>query len=117
MLGRTVYCWLLQSPLETISVSPCQALQKVRAFLSLKLDYDTNGSENFLLDDLHIRLSVREDGRLDEIALLAVSLPTNVNRRAVLFSGLDIFHDALVVDSIDQSILDTMTLSYFELDL
>ena len=63
--------------------------------LVLELDDDTDGAEDLLLDNLHVRLDVGEDGRLDEVALGADTGTAVVERRALLLARLDVAHDAL----------------------
>lgn len=55
-------------------------------------------AEDLLLRDLHRRLDVGEDGRLDEVALGAVALAAEVDRRALVLAGLDVRRDAVVLE-------------------
>ena len=64
-------------------------------FFGLEFDDSRNGPENFLLDDLHVGLAIRNNGRLDKVSLTSVSLTTSVNGCAVLASGIEIPHDTL----------------------
>lgn len=64
----------------------------------LELDHDTDRPEDLFLYNLHFRLDVREDGGLNEVALLAMSLASVVDGGAVLLAGLDVAHDTLVLD-------------------
>lgn len=52
--------------------------------------YGADGSENFLLDDLHVFGDVGEDGRLDVVALLAVTFTANFNFGAFFLSDFDV---------------------------
>ena len=61
----------------------------------LELDDDADGPEDLLAHDLHVRLDVREDRRLDEEALAAVAVAAEVHFRTVLLAGVDVGHDAL----------------------
>ena len=48
------------------------------------------------MHNLHVFGNVGEDGWLDEIALLAVTLSTNLNLRTVLLPGVDVAKRHLV---------------------
>jgi len=63
--------------------------------LVLKLDDDTNRPKNLFLDDAHVWPRFGKDGRLDPVALLAMSLASEVNLSALLLARVDVTHDAL----------------------
>lgn len=52
-----------------------------------------NGSEDLLLDNLHVRGDVSEDGGLDVVALVTVALTTDQEVRTVLLTLIDEAHD------------------------
>lgn len=47
--------------------------------LRLKLTNKVEGAEDLLLQDFHIFANVREDGELDEVALVSVALTTGLD--------------------------------------
>lgn len=63
--------------------------------LILKLNHHPNRAKDLLLHDLHGRLGVGEDGRLDPVAFFAVAGAAEVNGGAFGFAGVDVGHDAL----------------------
>jgi hypothetical protein len=63
--------------------------------LVLKLDDDTNRPKNLFLDNAHVWPRLGKDGRLDPVALRAMSLASEVNLSALLLARVDITHDAL----------------------
>ena len=85
--------------------------------LVLELDHDTDGAEDLLLDDLHIRLGVRKDRRLngpdgrissgaawrrrgckaylDEVTHFPKAFAANVDLGALILSRLDVRHNTL----------------------
>jgi hypothetical protein len=56
---------------------------------------DTNWSENFLLDDAHVRSRLGEDRWLDPIACGAMLLASKVHLCTVFLTRFDITHDTL----------------------
>ena len=65
-----------------------------------------DGAENLLLHNLHVRLDVAEDGGLDEVALVTVALTTNLDGGTFVLAGLDVVHDAVVLDLADLRTLE-----------
>lgn len=63
--------------------------------LVFELDDHADGPEYLLLDDAHARAGVREDGQLDPVALVSVTLAAQVHRRAFFLARIDVLHDAL----------------------
>lgn len=59
---------------------------------------DCTHAEDLLLGNLHGRLDVREDGRLDEVALGAVTSAAKVDRRTLVLAGLDVRRNAVVLE-------------------
>lgn len=49
----------------------------------------------FFFNNFHLRLDIRKDGRLDEIAFCAVTFATKVEGSTFLLAYRDIFHNAL----------------------
>jgi hypothetical protein len=68
------------SQTETVRVDQlpqiCIEKTQVRTCFVMELDDNADGAEDLFLDDLHIRLRVREDRRLNEVALVAKALAT-----------------------------------------
>ena len=50
----------------------------------------TDGAEDFLLDDLHVFAHIGEDGGLDEVTKVAVTLTACFDLGACLFAGVDV---------------------------
>lgn len=65
-----------------------------------------DGAENLLLHNLHVGLDVAEDGRLDEVALVAVAVTTNLDGGTLLLAGVDVAHDAVKLDLADLGALE-----------
>lgn len=61
----------------------------------VELDHDADGAEDLLLDDAHVLLRVREDRGLDEVALVAPALATELHRGTLLLARVDELHDTL----------------------
>ena len=61
----------------------------------IKLDDNTNGAEDLLLDDLNVVLDIGEDGGLDVVALVAETLTTKVYGGTLLFARLDVIQNTL----------------------
>lgn len=74
--------------------------------LVLELGDGADGAEDLLLCDLHLGRHVGEDGRLDEVALVAVALATSLDRRALVTTGLDVAHNAVVLQLADLRALE-----------
>ena len=55
-------------------------------------------TEDLLLGDLHVLSNIGEQGRLDVVALTAVTLTTESNGRTSLLAVLDVVHDALKLE-------------------
>ncbi len=75
-------------------------------FLSLELADGADGSEDLLLHDLHVLADTGEDGGLDEVTLLAVSLTTGLDLGTCLLAGLDVVHDAVELELADLRTLE-----------
>ncbi len=65
-----------------------------------------DGAEDLLLHDLHVGADVGEDGGLDEVALVAVALAAGLDLGALLLAGLDVAHDAVVLQLADLGTLE-----------
>ena len=63
--------------------------------LGLELDDHRDGAEDLLAHDLHVRLGVREDRGLDEVAGVASLGATDLEGRALLLAGLDVAENTL----------------------
>ena len=63
--------------------------------LSLELGDCADGAKDLFLLDLHVLGHVGEDGRLDEVALVALALATGLDRGAGLLTLLNVGHDAV----------------------
>lgn len=73
-----------------------------------ELGNGADGAENLLLHNLHVRLDVAEDGRLDKVSLVTVALTTNLNSGTLLLAGLDVVHDAVILDLADLRTLERL---------
>lgn len=71
-----------------------------------ELGDSANGAENLLTHDLHVGLDVGEDGGLDEVALVAVALATDLDSSTLLLTGLDVAHDAVILKLADLGTLE-----------
>jgi hypothetical protein len=69
-------------------------------------------AEDLLLHDLHVWLDIGEDGGLDEISLLSVSLTTNLNLGTRLLALLNIAHDTVILKLGDLWALEGITLEW-----
>lgn len=78
-----------------------QKREDSHTFLILELDNDTDWTEDFLLDNLHIRCGIRENCWVDVESFCANTITTQVNSSALIFSGLNVFHDALNIYNYD----------------
>lgn len=74
--------------------------------LGRELGDGADGAEDFLLHDLHVGGDVAEDGRLDEVALVAVALTTSLAGGTGLLALLDVVHDAVVLQLADLGTLE-----------
>lgn len=72
--------------------------------------HTADGSENLLLDNLHVVGDVAEDGRLDVVALGTQALTTNLDLGTSSFSFLDIAHDAVELELGDLRALEGVAL-------
>ena len=68
---------------------------KDNVLVVFELDDDTDGAEDLLLDNLHLRLDVGENRGLDEVAFVSVTLTAEVDSRALLPAVINVTHDAL----------------------
>lgn len=71
------------------------ALALSLTILIRELDDNTNGTEDLLLHDLHMRLGVGEDGWLDEVPFCTMTFTAGLYCRTLLFTGFDVAHDTL----------------------
>lgn len=85
-------------------------------FLSFEFNNDSNGPEDFLLNDLHLGCAVRKDGGLDEVPLLAMTLPSYMNRSTFLFTSVNVSHDTLMHE-VSRDILMANRKKYVKLGL
>lgn len=76
--------------------------------LILELGDGADGTEDLLLHDLHVGADVAEDGRLDEVALVTVSLTTGLECGTLLLAGLDVAHDAVILKLADLGTLESL---------
>ena len=65
-----------------------------------------DGAEDLLLHDLHVGGDVGEDGGLDEVALVAVALTTDLDGSTLLLTSLDVTHDAVILKLTDLGALE-----------
>jgi len=66
--------------------------------LSLKLGDRADRAEDLFLHDLHVLGDIREDGRLNEVSLVTVSLTSSNNGSTFLLALLNIAHDSVILD-------------------
>lgn len=76
--------------------------------LGRELGDGANRAEDLLPHDLHVGANVGEDGRLDEVALVAVALATGLDSSALLLTGLDVAHDAVILKLADLRALESL---------
>lgn len=69
-----------------------------RFFLGLELGNGADGAKDLFLHDLHVLRDTREDGWLDEVALVALALAANLDLRARRLAVVDVGHDAVELD-------------------
>ena len=65
--------------------------------LSLELGNRADRAEDFFLHDLHVLGDVGEDGGLDEVSLVAVTLTTGDNSSTRLLAFFDVAHDSIIL--------------------
>lgn len=75
-------------------------------FLGLELGDGAHGAEDLFLHDLHVLADTGEDGGLDEVSLLTVSLTTGLELGTRLLAGLDVVHDSVVLELADLGTLE-----------
>ena len=80
-----------------------------------ELDDSSYRTKNFFLDNLHIRMNVREYGRLDKVSFVPVTFTTVVDSGTCLFSGVNVSHHALIRRELNESTVHR-TRTYVELD-
>lgn len=66
-------------------------------FLSLELGNRANRAEDLLLHNLHLRCNIREDSRLDEVTLCAVTLASSLDSRTLFLASINVAHNAIVL--------------------
>lgn len=66
-----------------------------------------DGAEDLLLHNLHVGANVGEDGGLDEEALVAVTLTTDLDSGTLFLARLDVAHDAVVLELADLRTLES----------
>jgi hypothetical protein len=69
-------------------------------------------AEDLLLHDLHVWLNIGEDGGLNKVSLLSVSLTTNLNLGAGLLALLNIAHDTVILKLRDLRALEGIALKW-----
>ena len=74
--------------------------------LVLELADGADRPEDLLLHNLHVRANIAKDGRLDKVPLVAVALSANFDGGALLLAGLDVAHDAVVLELADLGSLE-----------
>ena len=77
--------------------------QSDHVFLVFEFNDHTNGTENFFLDDLHVRGSVGENGRLDEVAFGPFTFTADLDLGTGVLARLDVAHDALRNSSVSDT--------------
>lgn len=60
-----------------------------------ELLHGADGTEDLLLDDVHVFVDIAEDGGLDVVSLRAVTLTTDLNLGTSSLAVLDVTHDAI----------------------
>ena len=65
--------------------------------LGLKLRNRADRAEDFFLHDLHVFSDIGEDGRLNEVSLVAVTLTTSDNGSTGLLALLNVTHNAVIL--------------------
>jgi hypothetical protein len=77
-----------------------------------KLGNGADRAEDLLLHDLHVRLDIGEDGGLDEVSLISVSLTTNLDLGTGLLALLNITHDAVILKLRNLRALESIALEW-----
>ena len=80
--------------------------------LGLEFADGADGAEDLFLHDLHVLADIGEDGRLDEVALVAVTVSAGLDLGASLFAGLDIVHDPVKLELADLRTLECVGLEW-----
>ena len=70
----------------------------------LEFSDGADGAEDLLLHDLHVFADVGENGWLDEVALVAVTLATDFDLGTLLLAGVDVAGRVLVKESPHQDL-------------
>ena len=65
--------------------------------LSVELGNGADRAEDFFLHDLHVLSDIGEDGGLNEVSLVAVTLTASDDGSTFLLTFLDVTHDAVVL--------------------
>jgi len=73
----------------------------------LELGDRSDRSEDLLVHNLHVRGHIREDGGLNEVALFAVPLSSNLDDGSLLLSVFDVAHDAVELELRDLGSLES----------
>ena len=69
-------------------------------------------AEDLLLHDLHVGPNIGEDGGLDEVSLISVSLTTNLDLGTLLLALLNITHDTVILKLRDLWALEGIALEW-----
>lgn len=64
-------------------------------FFVVELHYNADGTKDLLTHDLHVRVRVREDRGLDEVALSPEALTTKMQCCSILDTRVNVAHDTL----------------------
>jgi hypothetical protein len=80
--------------------------------LVLELGNSADGAENLLLHDLHVGADVGEDGGLDEVTLVTETLTTDLDGGTLVLAGLDVAHDAVVLELRDLRTLEGLLVEW-----
>lgn len=67
----------------------------------VKLGDSADGTEDLFLHDLHVFRDAGEDGGLDEVSFVTVSVTTGLNLGTGFLAGLDVVHDSVVLELAD----------------
>jgi hypothetical protein len=81
-------------------------------FFCAELGNGADRAEDLLLHDLHVWLNIGEDGGLDEISLLSVSLTTDLDLGTSLLALFNITHDTVILKLRDLWALKGITLEW-----
>jgi hypothetical protein len=69
-------------------------------------------AKDLLLHNLHVWRNIGEDGGLDEVSLVSVSLTTNLDLGTLLLALLNITHDTVILNLGDLWALEGITLEW-----